>query len=85
MKIRVTPQGVEGKVDVMIDRPWESQGGKLIGSFPITSHMVQNSTDLTVDLPELAQYTGKHAIFFKFSSDTKDKSICILEDFEFKY
>lgn len=33
MKIRVTPQGVEGKVDVMIDRPWESQGGKLIGSF----------------------------------------------------
>ena len=85
MKIRVTPEGVEGKIDVMIDRPWESQGGKLIGSIPITSHMVQNSTDLTVDLPDLAKYKGKHAIFFKFASDTKDKSICILEDFEFKY
>ena len=85
MKIRVTPEGVEGKIDVMIDRPWESQGGKLIGSIPITSHMVQNSTDLTVDLPDLAKYKGKHAIFLKFASDTKDKSICILEDFEFKY
>ena len=85
LKIRLTPEGVEGKILVMIDRPWEKQGGKLLGTIPVTAHMVQNSTDLTADLPELANYTGKHAIYFKFVSDTKDKSICILEDFAFNY
>ena len=85
MKIRLTPQGVEGKILVMIDRPWESQGGKLLGTIPITAHMAQNPTDLSVDLPELANYTGKHAIYFKFESETKEKSICILDDFEFQY
>ena len=85
MKIRITPQGVDGNIHVMIDRPWESQGGKLLGTIPVTAHMVQNSTDLSVDLPELAAFTGKHAIYFKFSSETKEKSICILEDFEFQY
>lgn len=85
MELRLVPQGIDGKIEIMVDRPWESQGGKLLGSTYVTSHMVQNSTDLTVDLPELSKLTGKHAIYFRFVSDTKEKSICILEDFVFQY
>ena len=85
MKLRLVPQGVDGKIEVMADRPWEKQGGILLGTIPVTSHMVQNSTDLSVDLPELAKLTGKHAIYFRFVSDTKEKSICILEDFVFQF
>ena len=85
LHIRIAPQGVDGKVIIMADRPWKSQGGKVLGSFDVTAHMVQNSTDLTIPLPELAKLTGKHAIYFKFESATKNKSICALEDFAFQY
>jgi hypothetical protein len=85
LSLRLIPEGVDGKILVMVDRPWESQGGKQIGSLELTSHMVQESTALTIDLPELGSLTGKHAIYFKFVSDTKDKSICKLEDFQFQY
>jgi hypothetical protein len=36
-------------------------------------------------VPVLAEMTGKHALFFVFSSKTKEKSICTLEDFAFSY
>jgi hypothetical protein len=36
-------------------------------------------------VPTLADFTGKHALFFVFSSETKEKSICTLEDFAFRY
>jgi len=85
LHIRIAPQGVDGKVIIMADRPWKSQGGKVLGAFDVTAHMVQNSTDLTIPLPELAKLTGKHAIYFKFESATKNKSICALEDFAFQY
>ena len=85
LSLRLIPEGVDGKIIVMVDRPWESQGGKQIGSLELTSHMVQESTALPIDVPELGSLTGKHAIYFKFVSATKDKSICKLEDFQFQY
>jgi hypothetical protein len=36
-------------------------------------------------LPALADYTGKHAIYFVFASETKEKSICTLEDLVFTH
>ena len=46
--------------------------------------MPQTATELTVALPELAAFTGKHALFFLFASDVKEESICTLRDFVFK-
>jgi len=68
----------------MLDRPWESQGGKILGQINLTSDMAQVPTQLTVALPALKEFTGKHALFFKFSSDTKEKSLCTLLDFVFR-
>ena len=69
----------------MVDRPWVSQGGKVLGAIELKADMPQASTELSVALPELKELTGKHAIYFIFSSDTKEKSLCILEDFAFSY
>ena len=82
--LRLIPEGVDGTIQVMADSPWASKGGKLLGSIQLKSDMPQQSTELSADLPDLSQLTGKHAIFFTFSSDTKEKSLCILEDFVFK-
>ena len=41
--------------------------------------------NLNQTVPGLTELDGKHAIFFIFSSDTKEKSLCTLEDFAFSF
>jgi len=83
--LRLIPEGVDGMIHIMVDRPWTSQGGKLLGDIILKADMPKTSTEVSVSLPALSELTGKHAIFFLFSSDTKEQSICTLEDFVFKY
>lgn len=82
--LRLIPEGIDGTITIMADRPWASQGGKQLGTIELKADMPQNSTELSVDLPALAELTGKHALFFLFSSENKEKSLCILEDFVFQ-
>ena len=83
LALRLIPEGIDGTIQVMADRPWTSQGGKQVGTIELKADMPKNSTELTVAVPEIAKLTGKHAIFFVFQSDTKEKSLCTLEDFVF--
>ncbi len=85
LRLRLMPEGVDGSIQVMADRPWVSQGGILLGSLELKADMPRVSTEFVIDLPSLGEMTGKHAIFFVFTSDTKEKSLCALEDFEFSY
>jgi hypothetical protein len=83
LSLRLIPEGVDGTIEIMADRPWESQGGKSIGTIKLTADMPNTSTELTADIDNPGQLVGLHAIFFKFSSETKEKSLCTLEDFVF--
>ena len=83
LALRLIPEGIDGTIQVMVDRPRTSQGGKQVGTIALKADMPKNSTELTVAVPEIAKLTGKHAIFFVFQSDTKEKSLCTLEDFVF--
>ena len=83
--LSLIPNGINGNITMMIDRPWESQGGKPLGTIKLSSDMPQTSTEMGLALPALADYTGKHAIYFVFASETKEKSICTLEDLVFTH
>ena len=83
--LRLVPEGVDGTIQVMADSPWASRGGKLLGTIELKTDMPGTPTELSVALPELGQLTGKHALYFTFSSATKEKSLCRLQDFVFKY
>ena len=83
--LTLIPAGIDGTIEVMADRPWASQGGKSLGKLQLKRDMPQESTQLSVDLPALQELEGKHALFFLFASETKEKSICSLENFVFKY
>ena len=85
LRLRLIPEGVDGTIQVMADRPWVSQGGILLGSYDLKADMPKTSTEITIDVPTLSEMTGKHAIYFLFLSDTKDKSLCTLEDFVFTF
>jgi hypothetical protein len=70
---------------VIADRPWVSQGGRPLGKIELKADLPAGTpVELTVPLPDLSELTGKHAIFFKFLSETKDQSICSLENFVFQ-
>ena len=82
--LRLIPEGINGTITIMADRPWVSQGGKQLGTIELKADMPKTSTELKTALPALAELTGKHALYFVFSSDTKEKSLCTLEDFVFE-
>lgn len=85
LDLRLIPEGIDGTITIMADRPWVSQGGKVLGTIDLKADMPQASIEINTPLPALAELTGKHALFFTFTSETKEKSLCILEDFAFKY
>ena len=81
--LQLVPEGIDGTVTVWADRPWASQGGVAVGSFQLTRDMPKESMQLSMDVPALAGMSGKHALFFTFSSDTKEQSLCSLESLVF--
>ena len=83
--LTLIPAGIDGTIEVMADRLWALQGGKSLGKLQLKRDMPQESTQFPVDLPALQELDGKHALFFLFASETKEKSICSLENFVFKY
>lgn len=81
--LNLVPEGVNGRIIVMADRPWTSQGGVVLGTLDLTSDMPQEAKDYSVKL-SAAELTGKHAIFLKFESEQKEKSICVLNTLMFR-
>ena len=84
LSLRLIPEGIAGTIEIMADRPWTSQEGKLIGTIELKADMPKTSTEVKADITNPTALTGKHAIFFKFRSDTKEQSLCTLEDFVFE-
>ena len=86
--MHLIPEGLEGTIEVWMDRPWASQGGKKIGEAKLTPNMNQGVWDVAAGISDDAKnndLTGKHAIFLVFKSDIKEKSLCTLQDLVFKF
>ena len=83
MNINLLPQGVDGQIIIMADHPDAARGGIKLGTIKLSASMPQQIINLTARLSKVRRLKGKHAIFFVFQSDTKDKSLCELEDFAF--
>jgi len=75
-------EGVEGSVDIYLDRPCEKEGGVKIGSFSIEAKT--SSEHAIIPVEKLKYYNGKHALFFAFKSDVKGKSLCKVNSLQFK-
>ena len=86
--LHIVPEGVDGTIEVMMDRPWESQGGKKIGKIALKADMPKEVRYMAIGISKEAQekdLIGQHAIFLRFKSDTKEKSLCWLVDLVFTY
>jgi len=81
--LNIIPEGVNGRIDVMLDRSSAAQGGKLIGSLKVKAE-TGAARDVAIKLSALKNISGKHAIYLAFSSDVKGKSICKVNEVEFR-
>ena len=84
--LRLVPEGVDGSIEVMMDRPWVSQGGKKIGEIELKADMPKELRTMAIGISNEAKekdLAGQHAIYFVFKSDTKEQSLCSLVDFVF--
>jgi len=81
--LNYVPEGIEGTVDVYVDRPSESEGGVKIGSYSIKASTSAKAIDATIDVSAIKHYNGKHAIYLVFDSPFKGKSICRINTLRF--
>ncbi len=84
LSVNLTPNGISGTIDIYIDSPYVARGGKKIGSIKVDGNAPQAKSEIRAELNGLKGLSGKHAVFFKFYSDVKNKSICTLHDFAFE-
>jgi hypothetical protein len=88
LTMHLIPEGLEGTIEVWMDRPWASQGGKKIGEAKLMPNMNKGEWDVSAGISDEAKnhdLAGKHAIFLVFKSDFKDKSLCTLENLKFTF
>ena len=80
----ITKEGIAGSIDVYIDRPNETDGGVKIGTIALEAKTDNKPVSVSVSVPGLKNYNGKHALFLVFNSQTKEKSICVVNNLQFK-
>ena len=71
-----------GRITVLAGGPKASRGGKVIADVNVVAGAWNNLVRLTVPVA-LQGLSGKQPLFFVFSSDVEDKSVCELYDFQF--
>ena len=83
LKAHFRPEGVDGKVCVLVGGPSKKRGGTRIAEFKISAEDPQQISDYTADVSNLAGISGKQPLFFVFKSKAKGVSICEFHDFQF--
>jgi hypothetical protein len=83
LEINFIPQGKDAKVQVWVVRPNATEGGVKIGEFDISSSWPEKMRCQKISVPSLASRNAKEALFFTFSSNAKEQSLCEIEDFRF--
>ncbi len=79
----IKPEGIDGKITVIIGGPTTKKGAKVIGEINISKDAPQQITEMRIKVNPLVGVKGKQPLFFQFSSGTEDKSICEVYDFQF--
>lgn len=81
--MNLIPQGVAGKITIMLDSPYESKGGKVVGEYQFAEGSSKVLNEVKISVNGLKGKKGKHALYFKFSANKSNASLCDIYDFIF--
>jgi len=73
--LEMRPLGVKGEIVAMVDSPWESKGGRVIGRMALTGDE-RGEGERAMTLTGLDGLGGKHALYLRFESATPGASLC---------
>lgn len=82
LAVNLVPKGKDGTVKIMLDRPWESDGGTEIGSIDVSASDDPEGVLKTAEIDSLSSIEGKHALYFVFKS-SGSSVLCELNSFQF--
>ena len=74
--MNLVPEAAEGKIEVFA-------GEAKIGEIVLSSSLKDAPQEVSIPVDAPAKISGKHELFFKFSSPVKNRSICRILDFRF--
>lgn len=83
LNLTYIPEGVDGEIEVWLDRPTGAEGGHLLTSLHLTADLPQEAHTTALYADAVSELTGKHALFFVFKSETLGQSICQLCNLQF--
>ena len=82
--LNMTVLTLNSSIDIFVDQPTEEEGGTKLATLDfIQPDLLDQTLDVTTSLNALANYTGKHALYFVFKSEAEGQSIATLHDFYF--
>lgn len=77
------PEGVDGRIDIFLDRPSEADGGVKLATLKVKPSKDGKNREAVIKVRGLKHYNGKHALFFTFTSPVEGQSICQLNSLYF--
>lgn len=84
LRLNYIPEGVDGKMEVWLDRPTSAEGGIQLASFVLDGKHAGEMCSASIPVVGLDGVEGKHALFFVFRSEVEHKSLCTLCEFAFE-
>lgn len=75
--------GVEGTITIMLGSPFESKGGRVVGTLNLDKKASGKPQIYSTTVSGLTEKPGKQSLFFRFNSKTPEKSLCDVYDFQF--
>lgn len=75
--------GVEGTITIMLGSPFESKGGRVVGTLNLDKNASGKPQIYSTTVSGLTEKPGKQPLFFRFNSKTPEKSLCDVYDFQF--
>ena len=84
LALEAVPAGIDGTIDIMVDSPWKSCGGKKVGGMRLVKEMPKKMRVLLADVSPLTDLKGKHAIYLVISSEVESQSVCEIHTIGFR-
>lgn len=81
--VELVPQGVDGKITVLVGGPTPELGGKVIAEIPVSANAPCELQSVTTGVNKVKGLWGKKAVYLAFSTEAEDTSLCTLHAFQF--
>lgn len=83
LAVDMIPQGIDGKIEIFTSAPWKGNP-QPVGEIVLYKDMPQTPQRLIAKIDGVTKLSGKHPLYFTFSSSEKGKSLATITHIQFR-